>query len=352
LSDPAPDPDQFTFTPVITTWQTFSHTTVISGNRYIAVTTPANVDGNLQLQIDNPFLVPVQVDPLTGAVLGVYCPAIGQKYGATPLPPPEEGGGGGYIVPLAGAAGGKCMLCPQPSFNLSLNAIGSWFAYLYCALSNIILCYVFGWLFNILNGVLWVGGVLTSLANATIGGLNIFLGWVSTAAQATLNWGAVVYLGARDLLGLALAWVGGVIGNILNGIAYIAVRLASIINPGNAWGLLVALGTMVLTLIDFVVSPFLALINITVAIAETVWQVATAVGNALTATPEDIDQWATSPDANINSDMIVVMLWIMGSVDNAIAVYHMIPAVYMVVGAMGLMAFKKWSEKWESILPI
>ena len=107
-----------------------------------------------------------------------------------------------------------------------------------------------------------------------------------------------------------------------------------------------------LALVEFIVSPVLALVNIVVAIAETVWEVAAAVVNALTATPEDIDQWANSPDANINSDMIIVLLWIMGSVDHSLAVYHMIPAVYMVVGGMGLMAFKKWSEKWESILPI
>jgi hypothetical protein len=102
--------------------------------------------------------------------------------------------------------------------------------------------------------------------------------------------------------------------------------------------------------VRFITQPLLSLANIIVTIAEVLWETFTAVVNALTAAPEDIDQWAQGTE--ITNDMIIVMLWILGSVDNALATYHMVPAVYMMVGAMGLMAFKKWSERWESIIPI
>jgi hypothetical protein len=373
-------PEDFSYSPTLTnTWQTLTGTLSTSGNRYLSVAFPEN-DGTNQLAIDNLFVVPVESDGNGG--WRVRCATIGELYTATtttpttptvPIAPVPPAAG---VESLAGSLGGTCYDCISPKtgldlgqlvvwlssltdrgtyihmFQLAIAAIAHWSIYLACIITNLVKCHLYAWIFSIQNATMWLGGVGVNGVNGVMTGLNTGLNWVATGAQGTLNWGAGVYLGGRDLLGMALAWLGGVFSNALIGFNYLAVQIGNILNPGNALNLLLSVGEVVLALIEFLVRPFLVLVNIAITIAETVWDVAAAVVNALTASPESIDEWANSPEANINSDMIIVLLWILGTVDRSLATYHMIPAVYMIVGGMGLMAFKKWSEKWESILPI
>jgi hypothetical protein len=311
------------------------------------------------LQVDNAFLVPVEIDPSTGAVLGVYCPAVGQKYGAPPTTgiPPEEGGGGGYIVPLAGAAGGRCVICPQPSFSLSLNAIGSWFAYLYCALSNIILCYVFGWLFNILNGVLWVGGLLVGMGNAIINGLSAFLNWLGFSGQGAISWGLNGFYTMRNVAGIMLDFLADIFGNLIAGlsafITWLVPRVTTAVanlTPSNIWGIVSTLGDFLWQIVTFITLPVLSFVNILIAIVTVMWDLLWAVGDAILSDPQSINEWAAG--AEIENQAIVNLLWGMATVDATLAEAGMVQAVYMIAGAMGLMAFKKWSKEWETIAPI
>jgi hypothetical protein len=360
MSDPAPDPDQFTFTPVITAWQTFSHTTVISGNRYFAATLPPNPGGDLQLQVDNAFLVPVEIDPSTGAVLGVYCPAVGSTYGLTPtlpvpIPPPS------YVPPSsgsnAGAMGGQCLLCTAPQFRLDIALIGMWFTYLGCVISNLITCHLFSWIFSLLNTLFWIGGTAISAANALIGGLGTFLGWLGASAQGAISWGLNGFYVMRNVAGLALDWIGEAFSNFIAGlsafIAWLVPRLTQAfanLAPSNIWTLFTTLAEFLWQVVNFITMPILSFINILIAIVTVMWDLLWAVGDAILSDPESINEWAAG--AEIENQAIVNLLWGMATVDATLAEAGMVQAVYMIAGAMGLMAFKKWSKEWETIAPI